>query len=402
MILSKRNYWVSSAYLFTLFSGYAFVYSMYAIWLSQTIQLSGKEIGIIFSANSIAAISIQPLLGFVQDKLHTKQYLLWINALCLLGTGPFFAFVYSPLLVHEFYLGTLVGAFYVALVFLAMAGVVETYLERLSRYSDFEYGKVRLWGSLGWATAALFGGILINLGGETIFWAASAISIIPIVILLFVKIKVPDSPTVSTEDSLKISDILKILKIKKFYYLAIFVLGVATIYTVYDQQFPVFYASLFDDVKHGNEMYGYLNSLQIFLEALGFLLAPFIVNKIGVKQGLIAAGLIMVLRIFGSSLIDNEVALSFIKLLHAVELPILMVAIFKYLNMHFDPRLSATLYLIGFMFVMQLGAGVLAPIFGSLYDIYSFQPVYMLMSIIAFIFLILSAVLLEKDKTLEQ
>ena len=72
MDISNRNYWVGSIYIFSLFSGYAFIYSMYAIWLSQTVQLSGAQIGLIFSANSIAAISVQPLLGFVQDKLGTK------------------------------------------------------------------------------------------------------------------------------------------------------------------------------------------------------------------------------------------------------------------------------------------------------------------------------------------
>ncbi|APD89540.1 MULTISPECIES: oligosaccharide MFS transporter [Alteromonas] len=398
---NQRNYWVSSAYLFSLFGGYALVYSMYAIWLSQTVGLSGKQIGIIFSVNSIAAISLQPLLGFIQDKIHTKQYLLWINAIFLLLTGPFFSFIYEPLFLSNFYLGIFVGAIYIALVFLAMAGVVETYLERLSRYSDFEYGKVRLWGSLGWASTALFGGVLINIGGETIFWIASATAFVPMFILLFVKIRPAVSKAGVPSSMPTLKDILLVLKLPKFYCLSLFVLGVATIYTVYDQQFPVFYASLFLDVKTGNEMYGYLNSLQIFLEAAGFLVAPAIVNRVGIKTGLLLAGLIMIVRMFCSAILNDEVLLSLVKLLHAVELPILMVSIFKYLNMHFDSKLSSTLYLIGFMFVMQLGAGAMAPIFGELYDSFSFQYVYLLMGIIATVCLILSVFLLEKDKALK-
>ena len=294
-------------------------------------------------------------------------------------------------------MGIIVGAVYIALVFLAMAGVVETYLERLSRYSDFEYGRVRLWGSLGWASTALFGGLLINMGGEVIFWVASAIAMIPMSILFIVKIDTSEQSAPSGSSTPRLSDIVTVLKLPKFYFLALFVLGVATIYTVYDQQFPVFYAALFVDVSTGNEMYGYLNSLQIFLEAAGFLVAPTIVNRIGVKAGLLLAGAIMVLRIFCSAVLHDEVLLSLVKLLHAVELPILMVAVFKYLNMHFDSKLSSTLYLISFMFVMQLGAGAMAPVFGELYDVYSFQYVYLIMSGIAIACLILSAVLLEKD-----
>ncbi len=401
MNITKKNYWSGSVYLYTLFCGYAFVYSMYAIWLSQSVNLSGQEIGIIFSFNSIAAICIQPFLGYVQDKLHTKQHLLWLNSLCLLCAGPFFTFIYQPLISANFYLGALTGALYVAFVFLAMAGVVETYFERLSRYSDFEYGKIRLWGSLGWASAALFGGVLVNLGGEIIFWAASITSLIPLAILLFNKIEFPKTASLNTNDALKISDVLSILKLRRFYNLAIYVLGVATIYTIYDQQFPIFYASLFDDVLFGNEMYGYLNSTQIFLEALGFLVAPYIVNRMGAKNGLIFAGIVMFFRILASGIIEDTVALSFVKLLHSVELPILMVSIFKYINFHFDNKLSSTLYLIGFMFVMQLGAGFMSPIFGGLYDTYSFQHTYLLMSGITLFCLLLSAYLLEKDKVIK-
>lgn len=402
MELSRKNYWFGSIYFYTLFCGYAFVYSMYAIWLSQSLNLSGKEIGIIFSLNSIAAVCIQPFLGYMQDKLHTKQHLLYLNALFLFSTGPFFTFIYQPLINVNFYLGALTGAVYIAFVFLAMAGVVETYFERLSRYSNFEYGKIRLWGSLGWASAALFGGILINFGGGVIFWAASIVSLVPLAILLFKKIETPKSSSEQVNATLNISDVLAILKLKRFYNLAIYVLGVATIYTIYDQQFPVFYASLFENVSLGNEMYGYLNSTQIFLEATGFLVAPFAVNRIGVKNGLLLAGAIMFFRIFASGVIDNTVALSFIKLLHAVELPILMVSIFKYINLHFENKLSSTLFLIGFMFVMQLGAGFLSPIFGGFYDIYTFQSTYLLMSGIVFFFLLVSMYLLESDNVHER
>lgn len=403
MDISKRNYWVGSIYIFSLFSGFAFIYSMYAIWLSQTVQLSGSQIGLIFSANSIAAISVQPLLGFVQDKLGTKQYLLWLNALFLLVSGPFFSFIYAPLLISEFYLGLAVGALFVAFVFLAMAGVVETFLERLSRLSKFEFGRLRLWGSLGWASAALFGGLLINLGGEVIFWCASAVSIIPIFILAFIRFTFPKTnEDLSSESVVNLNDVMRILKLPSFYCFAFYVLGVATIYTVYDQQFPVFFASLFDDVTFGNSMFGYLNSTQIFLEAACFAIAPLLVNRLGVKNGLLLAGGIMVFRIFTSALVDNEIALGITKLLHAIELPVLMVSIFKYLNLHFNPKLSATLFLIGFMFVMQLGSAAFAPIFGYLYDVHGFQAIYLIMACISFVSLLISSKLLSNDSESER
>ncbi|MFD2954785.1 MFS transporter, partial [Klebsiella pneumoniae] len=86
---------------------------------------------------------------------------------------------------------------------------------------------------------------------------------------------------------------------------------------VYDQQqFPVYFVSLFADQTYGNTIYGVLNSIQVFVEALFLFLAPFIVNKIGIKQSLVLAGTIMAFRIIGSAVLTSGVGISFVKMLH--------------------------------------------------------------------------------------
>ena len=62
------------------------------------------------------------------------------------------------------------------------------------------------------------------------------------------------------------------------------------------------------------------------------------------------------------------------KLLHAVELPILLISIFKYNSQHFDKRLSSTLYLVGFQCVSSIVATLLSPLAGYGYDHYGFAP----------------------------
>ncbi len=91
-------------------------------------------------------------------------------------------------------------------------------------------------------------------------------------------------------------------------------------------------------------MYGYLNSFRVFLEAAGMFCAPWLVNRIGAKNGLIFAGMVMALRMVASGLVEGPLLISITKLLHAVELPVLLVAIFKYNSLNFDKRLSSTLY----------------------------------------------------------
>lgn len=399
MNIRNKDYWVPSAFLFSLFICYAFVYAMYAIWLSQAAGLSGKQIGLLFSVNAAAAVSIQPFLGFVQDRIKAGQHLLWLNVIMLLTTAPFMALIYKPLLMTNFALGAAVGALFIAFVFLAIAGAVETYIERISRFNGIEFGQVRTWGSLGWAAASLFSGILINIRPDLNFWFASGFALVPLFILAVVKVPVSEQAAGAFTKTRKVtaSDVLEILRLRDFWVLGLFTFGVSGVYVIYDQQFPVFFAGLYEDTAQGNAMYGYLNSAQIILEAGFFFLAPVIVARTGVKNGLLIAGTIMFVRIFGSALTESTLLVSGIKLLHGIELPFLMVSVFKYLNLHFDARLSATLYLIGFAFITQSTTILFSPLAGHFYDEVGFASTYLGMSGFAGLFLILSVWLLRPD-----
>ena len=125
------------------------------------------------------------------------------------------------------------------------------------------------------------------------------------------------------------------------------------------------------------------------------LVAPFIVRKVGPKGGLILAGIIMILRVVGSGLVSDPYSISFIKLLNAPEFAIIIVSVFKYLATHFDTKFSSILYLVGYQFAMQLGAVILSPIVGNLYDSIGFRHTYLIMGVIVTVFTLFGAFLLE-------
>ncbi|GAB1440744.1 hypothetical protein MASR2M36_35290 [Providencia sp.] len=127
--------------------------------------------------------------------------------------------------------------------------------------------------------------------------------------------------------------------------------------------------------------------------------APFIVNRIGAKNGLLFASSVMALRIIGSGLVEGPIMISAMKLLHAVELPILLIAIFKYNSRHFDKRLSSTLYLVGFSCITSVVASVLSPLAGWGYDKIGFADTYLVMGAFVVITTILSAFCLRSDKS---
>lgn len=78
----------------------------------------------------------------------------------------------------------------------------------------------------------------------------------------------------------------------------------------------------------------------------------------------------MALRMIASGLVEGPLLISITKLLHAVELPILLVAIFKYNSLNFDKRLSSTIYLVGFACTSSVIGTVLSPLAGFSYEIW--------------------------------
>jgi OHS family lactose permease-like MFS transporter len=177
----------------------------------------------------------------------------------------------------------------------------------------------------------------------------------------------------------------------------VLILGVTNLYLVYDQQFPRYFASLFPDPQVGRTMFGYLSSAQIFVEAGMLFVAPLIVGRLGPKRALLFAAGIMIVRIAGSGIAAGPISISCMKMLHSLELPILIVAVFKYIAMHFEPRLASTIYMVGFSFGHSLGLAVLSPIAGKAYDLFGFPTTYLLIALFAALFWIGSCFSLAAD-----
>ena len=65
--------------------------------------------------------------------------------------------LFGYLLQINVLLGSIFGGIFIGLTFNGGIGVLESYTERVARQSQFEFGKARMWGSLGWAAATFCG-----------------------------------------------------------------------------------------------------------------------------------------------------------------------------------------------------------------------------------------------------
>lgn len=385
-----------SSFLFTFFFCWLVFLAFMPIWFKQVLHLSGAQIGTIYAANAIAAMTFQPIYGYISDRIGLRKHLLGFINLCVAMTAPFFLLVYQPLLENFFYAGVVAGALFMAIAYNAGVAAIESFVEKAGRSNDFEFGRARCWGSLGAAVGIFAAGLVFNLNPSYIFILASIMSLPLAVILCTTKLEASDLE-IAKKNNISLTDVKELFKIKNVWMFMIFILGSACVYSVFDQQFAIYYASLFPTEAEGNEAFGYLNSFQVFLEAAAMFAAPYFVNKLGAKRSLILAGTIMTCRMVGSGVVVNTIGISAIKLLHAVELSLLLVAVFKYIAKNFDNRLASVMYLVGYQLSNQLGAAILSPIVGSFYDSIGFPSTYLFLGAVVGSFTLFGAFVLVSD-----
>lgn len=354
---------------------------------------------------SLIALCYQPFLGIISDKLGFKKNLFWVVVILLMFMGPFFSFLYAPLLKANIVIGAIIGSVYLSAVFNGGVGVVESYIERVSRNNGFEYGRVRLFGSIAGATASLIGGVMFVKNPNSIFWFASGAAVFLAVLLFMAKIEGQDhiksggSKGKGNEISKKA--VLSIFKIKNFWYLSFLIIGTAAIYDVFDQQFPNYYVQFFSSKEYGTDIFSKLVSIQVGLEAILMIFAPVIVNKMGAKNGLILFGVLTFVRIFGSAIATGPVLLSIFRLIAAFEMPLLLVSIFKYITGVFDTRLSATIYLLAFNFAKQSAITIFSSVAGNMYSFMGFQNTYYCLSAVVLLVTLISYFTLSNDKKMQ-
>lgn len=385
-----------SSFLFTFFFCWLVFLAFMPIWFKQVLHLSGAQIGTIYAANAIAAMTFQPIYGYISDRIGLRKHLLGFINFCVAMTAPFFLLVYQPLLESFFFAGVVAGALFMAIAYNAGVAAIESFVEKAGRSNDFEFGRARCWGSLGAAVGIFAAGLVFNLNPSYIFILASIMSLPLAAILYTTRLKAADLE-IAQKNNISLADVKALFKIKNVWLFMIFILGSACVYSVFDQQFAIYYASLFPTEAEGNEAFGYLNSFQVFLEAAAMFAAPYFVNKLGAKRSLILAGTIMTCRMVGSGVVVNTIGISAIKLLHAVELSLLLVAVFKYIAKNFDNRLASVMYLVGYQLSNQLGAAILSPVVGSFYDSIGFPSTYLFLGAVVGSFTLFGAFVLVSD-----
>ncbi|WP_420214813.1 oligosaccharide MFS transporter [Limosilactobacillus mucosae] len=380
----KNPFYVSNSLnILLFFAGWGIWWSFFQIWLTTKEGFSGAQVGEIYSFNSAFSLIMNLVYSNIQDRLGIRRNLLVFCAVLQVFLGPFFTFLFVPMLRAHFLMGALIGSCYLTLAYLSASPMFEALTERVSRRFNYQYGSARGWGSFGYALSALIAGFLFTIDPALLFWLGSGIAVVLLILLLCWNpirnekdVAKFENPMVKERENSKPAskDFLNIFKIRSLWEIAIFLVFSGTFYTIFDQQmFPQFFTQFFKTQAVGDHMYGILNSVEVFLEAIMMGLVPLLMKKIGVRRTILVGVTFMFIRIGGCGLITNPVGVSIIKLLHAPETAIFCVVMFRYYTLHYDPRVSATINIVTGI-AGSFGQILLSTPLGILRDHIGYQP----------------------------
>ncbi|MCJ8148835.1 MULTISPECIES: MFS transporter [Shinella] len=180
----------------------------FPVWL-ETLSLTDFQIGIVLAVPLFVRVFTAPVAGVIADRIGERSVvLLWsallslLTAVALFATGSFW-----PILL----LYTLQGAVYSPYV-----PITEAIMLSGVRRWNFDYGRMRLWGSLAFIVATMAGGWLAGLyGGAMVLPAMAAAFVLTVVgALIAPKIGKPRRPspiaaiaTMPTKSTLRQSDV---------------------------------------------------------------------------------------------------------------------------------------------------------------------------------------------------
>ena len=180
----------------------------FPVWL-ETLSMSDFQIGIVLAVPMFVRVFTAPVAGIIADRLGERSIvLLWsgllslLTALALFATGSFW-----PVLL----LYTLQGAVYTPYV-----PITEAIMLSGVRRWNFDYGRMRLWGSLAFIVATMIGGWLAGLYGGAMVLPAMAVGFVLTVLgaVMAPKIGKPRRPspiaaiaTMPTKSTLRQADV---------------------------------------------------------------------------------------------------------------------------------------------------------------------------------------------------
>ena len=152
--------------------------------------LSGKQIGLLATLAPVMTVVLSPLVASIADRKRIRVRVSQVGLVCVAVT--LFMFRYPT----QF--GGLAALMVSMAVFSApFSSVGEGLIARMAQRNAFNYGAMRLWGSVGFAVTSLaFGFVWDALGFKIMFLISAVLFVTPIVVVGFVE----EGPVIAAQE----------------------------------------------------------------------------------------------------------------------------------------------------------------------------------------------------------
>lgn len=239
--------------------------------------IDGKTTGAIFSLGSLVAMVCQPLLGILADK-SKRSDLLIIGLLIMMIIGTLGLYFFPTLILA--YLGYI---FYNIAVF----GIMPL-LDGIVLGAHFPFGKVRLFGSVGYAIGSLVAGKVNELYGINSFLTLSAL----LALFSIGSVLKLDKTEGIAHEKTKLSDVKELFTNKKFISFLIFSILILGTNSAYSS----FLSLYFTNIGGTLSFLGAIVMLMTLVEVPFMHYSDLFIKKIGTKKLLAISGFMYSLR----------------------------------------------------------------------------------------------------------
>lgn len=339
-------------------------------------SLTATEIGWVLAVGPLASIFAQPFWGYLSDKYKTVKRMMQICLVGLLISSIFF-----------FQMNTLIAILLMGAVFYFFTSPIgalgDSLAQRRADDLGIPFGKIRTWGSIGFATSSLIvGEVLTRVGIQYMIWPYLLFG----TIALFVSFRLVDVKAES--DPVQIRDVRKIFHNKPFVLFLLLMLFLTITHRASDS-----YIGLYITELGGSErLVGLSWFVGVISEAAVFALGGLWFRKLHPFIFVIIAGALYSLRWFLYSVIDDPTYIIYFQVLHGLTFGVFYVAAFSYISRLIPKLLQSTGHLIFFATFFGLSGIIGSLVGGKIMDIAGGGTLYFIMGITALIGTILLTV----------
>ncbi len=364
-------FWKPNAYYF-LFYAAAACLSPFLVLYYQSIGLDGHQIGVLTALPSIVMIFSAPLWTGYADAHHLHRSLFFLATLGAIIAG------FAIQAVHNFEWlipAVIIYAFFFSTILPFMDGAVMSMLgEQRS-----QYGKLRLWGAVGWGLAAPLTGAFIERSGILwLFW----IYAIVLFASLLVGMQIPLSQGHASEPFWL--GVHKLIRPRILHFLALMFVGGLCIAAL-----STFLFLYMETLGASKTLMGFSLTFATISELPMFFFSDRLLRYWGAR-GLFLFGLsAYILRFLLYSFITVAWPILFIQLLHGATFSTMWVAAVSYASEIAPPGLGATAQGLVSTIMFGIGSAAGALLGGVFYQDFGGAWMFRIMAAIAFFSLII-------------